>query len=78
MSLHSFGQEAKLALEESRKKVADFLGAEAEEIIFTGSGTESDNLAVFGIARAHREFGNHVVVSSIEHKAVLESAKRLE
>ena len=56
-SLHSFGQEAKEALEESREKVAKLLGANPEEIIFTSGGTESDNLALKGIARRNRELG---------------------
>jgi cysteine desulfurase len=76
-SLHTSGRNAKKIIEKSRKKIADIVGASSEEIIFTGSGTESDNLAILGIARANRVSGNHVIVSSIEHKAVLEPAKQL-
>ena len=77
-SLHQKGREAKEALDVSRQAVAKVLNAEAEEIIFTASGTESDNLALLGIAKAYRSFGNHIIISKIEHKAVLESAKKLE
>lgn len=83
MSLHSFGQEAKQSLEGSRQTAADFLGAKPEEIIFTGSATESNNLALKGVALARRSskseggFAGHVIISSIEHDCVLESAKWL-
>ena len=78
MSLHSFGQEAKEALEESREIIADFIGAKPNEIIFTSSATESNNLALKGIAFANKERGNHIIISSIEHPCVMESAKWLE
>lgn len=78
MSLHSFGQEAKRALEESREKVANLMNAKPEEIIFTGSATESNNLALKGIAFANRKKGKHIIVSSIEHQCVLETAKWLK
>lgn len=78
MSLHSLGQEAKEILEESREKVANFIGAKLEEIIFTSSATESNNLALKGIAFAHRERGNHIIISAIEHPCILESARWLE
>lgn len=77
-SLHSFGREAKKALEESRQKVANLVGAKKEEIIFTGSGTESDNLAIKGIAYKNRKKGNHIITSAIEHHAVLYPCKYLE
>jgi len=77
-SLYSLGREAKAAIEKSREDIAKILGASSGEIVFTGSGTESANLAIFGIARAYRDYGNHLIVSKIEHKAVLESAKKLE
>jgi len=77
-SLHSLGQISKNAIEKARYETAGILGALPEEIIFTGSGTESANLAIFGIARAYKKFGNHIIISKIEHKAVLESAKALE
>jgi cysteine desulfurase len=77
-SLHSFGLEAKEALEESREKVAGLLGAKPEEIIFTSGGTESDNLALKGIARKNRENGKHIITTSIEHPAILETCRKLE
>jgi len=77
-SLYLLGRQAKAAIEKARQDVAKILGASAQEIIFTGSGTESANLAIFGIAKAYQNKGNHIIVSKIEHKAVLESAKKLE
>ncbi|MDP3025296.1 MAG: cysteine desulfurase NifS [candidate division Zixibacteria bacterium] len=77
-SIHSFGREAKVALEESREKVARFLNADPLEIYFTSGGTESDNLAVKGVAWANKKKGNHIITSQIEHHAVLESCKFLE
>lgn len=79
MSLHSFGQEAKEALEESREVIADLMEARrASEIIFTSSATESNNSVLKGIAFANRERGNHIIISSIEHACVMESARFLE
>jgi len=80
MSLHSFGQEAKQALEESRGEIADLMGAKPNEIIFTSSATESNNLALKGIALARRSLGGggHIIISSIEHPCIMESAKWLE
>lgn len=78
MSLHSFGQKAKEALEESREIVANLIGAKPNEIIFTSSATESNNLALKGIAFANKEKGNHIIISSIEHHCIMESAKWLE
>jgi cysteine desulfurase len=78
MSLHSFGQEAKDALEKSRKIIADFIKAKQNEIIFTSSATESNNLALKGIALANKDRGNHIIISSIEHPCIIESAKWLE
>jgi cysteine desulfurase len=78
MSLHSFGQEAKQALEESREKVADLIGAKSNEIIFTSSATESNNLVLKGVAFANKNKGNHIIISSIEHPCIMESAKWLE
>ena len=66
-SLHRSGREAKEALEDSREKVAALLGARAEEIIFTSGGTESDNLALKGIARKNRKLGKHIITTQIEH-----------
>ncbi len=77
-SLHAFGQEAKRAIETARDRIASFLGAGEDEIVFTGSGTESDNFALKGIASAMADKGNHIITSSIEHHAVLETCKYLE
>jgi cysteine desulfurase len=77
-SIHSYGQEAKDAIERARNKVAALIGAKSEEIVFTGSGTEADNFAVKGVALSRQAKGNHVITSSIEHHAVLETCKFLE
>ena len=78
MSLHSFGQEAKFALETSRQVLANFLNASTEEIIFTGSATESNNLALKGVALVNKSKGKHIIISSIEHPCIVESAKWLK
>jgi len=78
MSLYSLGLEAKQALEDSRETVSKFMNAKSEEIIFTGSATESDNLALKGIAFANKEKGKHIITSAIEHPAILDTAKWLE
>jgi len=75
-SLHSFGQEAERALEDSRNSIASFLKAKPEEIIFTSSATESNNMALKGIAFANK--GKHIIISEIEHDCILNSAKWLE
>ena len=77
-SIHSFGQEAKGAIEKARNQVAALIGAKSEEVVFTGSGTEADNFALKGVALANQGKGNHIVTSSIEHHAVLETCKFLE
>ena len=77
-SLHSFGLEAKEALEESREKVAGLLGAKPEDIIFTAWGTESDNLALKGIARKNQKSGKHIITTRVEHPAILECCRKLE
>ncbi len=79
-SIHRFGRAAAKALEESRRTVAAILGCHPTEIVFTGSGTESDNLALRGVAFAQRRAGrgNHIIVSSVEHHAVLNTARQLE
>ncbi len=77
-SLHTGGRRAARMIREAREKTAAVLNCGPQEIIFTGSGTESDNLALLGIARANRMHGNHIIISAVEHKAVLESAKQLE
>ncbi|MQY55014.1 MAG: cysteine desulfurase NifS [Dehalococcoidia bacterium] len=77
-SIHSFGQEAKAAVEEARDKVAALIGARGEEIVFTGGGTEADNFAIKGIAYANEGKGNHIITTSIEHHAVMETCKFLQ
>ena len=77
-SLHKAGREAKAIISDARKTIAKILNCKPGEIIFTGSGTESDNLAVFGSARANKKFGNHIITSTIEHHAVLYSCEQLE
>lgn len=77
-SIHSFGQESRKGLEESRKTVADAIGARPEEIIFTSGGTESDNQAIFGVVEKLEKKGKHIITSAIEHHAVLEPCKLLE
>ncbi|NMB84721.1 MAG: cysteine desulfurase NifS [Methanothrix sp.] len=76
-SLHSFGQEAREAVEGARAKVAMLINAEPSEIYFTSGGTESDNLALKGIASRNRKKGKHIITTNIEHPAVLEVCKAL-
>ena len=76
-SLHSFGQEARDAVENSRKTAAQFIGARPNEIIFTSGGTESDNLAIKGVAFANKNKGNHIITSKIEHHAIHEPCEWL-
>src|SRR6266545_3456021 len=75
-SVHAFGREARLGLETAREQIADFLGAGKDEIVFTSGGTESDNLAVKGVAMARRR--GHIITSQIEHHAVLRACQNLE
>jgi cysteine desulfurase len=77
-SMHSFGKETGKALRESREKIAELLGIDADELIFTASGTESNNIAIRGIARAYERRGKHIITSSIEHPAVKNTCKDLE
>ncbi|MFC1934118.1 cysteine desulfurase family protein [Chloroflexota bacterium] len=76
--LHSWGDTAREAMETARTQVAQLIGANAEEIIFTGSGTESNNFAIKGLALAQQNKGKHIIVSDIEHFSVLHSARTLE
>jgi len=75
---HRFGWQAEEAVDTARKQVASLIGADSKEIVFTSGATESDNLAVKGVAEAYRERGDHVVSVVTEHKAVLDSCKKLE
>jgi cysteine desulfurase len=77
-SLHLEGRLTKSAIEQSRMKIAELIKADASEIIFTSGGTESDNLAILGIARANKSKGRHVITTLIEHDAVLGACKQLE
>ncbi|RJP34124.1 MAG: cysteine desulfurase NifS [Actinobacteria bacterium] len=77
-SIYSEGREARKAVEAARSRVAEALGADPSEIIFTSGGTEADNLAVMGTARANRDRGDHIVTTVIEHHAVLEPCHYLE
>lgn len=77
-SAHSWGFEAREALERARKSIAGFMGARSNEVVFTSGGTESDNAAIKGVAFANRNRGDHIITSSIEHHAVLEPCAFLE
>jgi cysteine desulfurase len=75
---HAFGWEAEEAVDEARKHVADLIGATAKEVIFTSGATEANNLAIKGVAEMYREKGNHVITCVTEHKAVIDTCKKLE
>lgn len=77
-SIHSLGQRARKDVEEARSHIASILGAHPAEVIFTSGGTESDNLAISGVAHASRGSGRHIVTSSVEHSAVLNCCRHLE
>ena len=75
---HSFGWHAEEAVENAREQVARLIGASSKEIVFTSGATESDNLAIKGVAHQYAEKGNHIITATTEHKAVLDTCKRLE
>lgn len=80
-SIHSFGQRARAAVERARAEVAALIGAQPKEIVFTSGGTESDNLAIFGVvnaAKAHQNGKKHIITSAIEHHAVLNACQHFE
>ena len=77
-SLYSIGRRAKKAIDTSREKVANLIGADKNEIYFTAGGSESDNIALKGVAYANKDRGNHIITSKIEHPAILDSCKMLE
>jgi cysteine desulfurase len=77
-SIHTFGQEARAAVEDARRAVAELLDADTRAVVFTSGGTESDNAALWGVFRSGYRAGNHIITSKIEHPAVLVSCKALE
>ncbi|HWY36575.1 MAG TPA: aminotransferase class V-fold PLP-dependent enzyme, partial [Nitrosopumilaceae archaeon] len=75
-SIHKYGRLANIAIQNARKRIASLINAESSEILITSGGTESNNTALYGIARHNK--GKHIITSSIEHDAILEPCKRLE
>jgi cysteine desulfurase len=77
-SLHGFGRSSRMAVEKARDEIAGLLDADPQTLIFTGSGTEADNMAIIGVAMANRERGKHVITTQVEHHAVLHACEYLE
>lgn len=77
-SSHAFGQQARLTVERARQQVAELVGAQAQEIVWTSGATESNNLALKGVAQARAAGGGHIITSQIEHKAILDTASQLQ
>ncbi len=75
---HAFGWQAEEAVERARKQIADLIGASSKEIVFTSGATESNNLAIKGVAEMYAEKGNHIITAATEHKAILDTCKHLE
>ena len=75
---HKYGWEAEEAIEVARRQVADLIGSDPREIVWTSGATESDNLAIKGVAYFYKSRGKHIVTSKIEHKAVLDTCRHLE
>ena len=77
-SIYSIGRKAKKAIEEARERIARVINCNPKEIYFTGCGSESDNIAIKGIANSLKQKGNHIITSKIEHHAILNACKTLE
>ncbi|KAA0952759.1 cysteine desulfurase family protein [Pseudomonas sp. ANT_H12B] len=77
-SSHAFGQQARQSVEQARRQVAELVGAQAQQIVWTSGATESNNLALKGVAQARGVSGGHIITSQIEHKAILDTAKQLQ
>jgi len=77
-SVHSFGRQARNALEKAREQIAAFIGADPAQLVFTSGGTEADNLAIIGVAMANQERGKHLITTQVEHHAVLHACAYLE
>ncbi|APC18372.1 IscS subfamily cysteine desulfurase [Pseudomonas frederiksbergensis] len=77
-SSHAYGQQARRSVEQARQQVADLVGAQAQQIVWTSGATESNNLALKGVAQARAQSGGHIITSQIEHKAILDTARQLQ